>query len=158
MREPILMNKEGREKLEAELKKLKYTDRPEIVAEIKRNRELGDLSENAEYHAAKDRQKVIEGRIAELQQKLLKIQIIDKDSIPTDKVYLYAKVLIRDLEDDEEIEYTIAPPDEVDLDNDIISVHSPIGKAFLGKSIGELVEVQVPAGVVKYEILKISRD
>ena len=158
MSEPILMTKEGRQKLEAELKKLKYQDRPEIVAEIKRTRELGDLSENAEYHAAKDRQKVIEGRIAELQQKLLKIQIIDKDSIPTDKVYLYAKVLIRDLEDDEEIEYTIAPPDEVDLDNDIISVHSPIGKAFLGKSIGDIVEVDVPAGVVKYEILKITRD
>ncbi len=158
MSEPILMSKEGRQKLEAELKSLKFKDRPEIVAEIKRTREMGDLSENAEYHAAKDRQKVIEGRIAELQQKLLKIQIIDPDKIPTDKVYLYAKVLIKDLEDDEEIEYTIAPPEEVDLDNDIISVQSPIGQAFLGKAVGEIVEVQVPAGVVRYEIIKISRD
>ena len=158
MSEPILMSKEGRQKLEAELKKLKYQDRPEIVAEIKRTRELGDLSENAEYHAAKSRQKTIEGRIAELQQKLLKIQIIDPSSIPTDKVYLYAKVLIRDLEDDEEIEYTIAPPDEVDMDNDIISVNSPIGQAFLGKAVGEFVKVQVPAGVVEYEILRITRD
>ncbi len=158
MSEPILMSKEGRQKLEAELKSLKFKDRPEIVAEIKRTREMGDLSENAEYHAAKDRQKVIEGRIAELQQKLLKIQIIDPNSIPTDKVYLYAKVLIKDLEDDDEIEYTIAPPEEVDLDNDIISVQSPIGQAFLGKAVGEIVEVQVPAGVVKYEIMKISRD
>ncbi len=158
MSEPILMSKEGRQKLEAELKSLKFKDRPEIVAEIKRTREMGDLSENAEYHAAKDRQKVIEGKISEIQQKLLRIQIIDPSKIPSDKVYLYAKVLIKDLEDDEEIEYTIAPPEEMDLDNDIISVQSPIGQAFLGKGVGEIVEVQVPAGIMKYEILKISRD
>lgn len=158
MSEPILMSKEGRQKIEAELKNLKFKDRPEIVAEIKRTREMGDLSENAEYHAAKDKQKVIEGRIAELQQKLLKIQIIDPSKIRSDKVYLYAKVLIRDLEDDEEIEYKIAPPEEMDLDNDIISVQSPIGQAFLGKAVGEIVEVKVPAGIVKYEIMKITRD
>jgi len=158
MSEPILMSKEGRQKIEAELKSLKFNDRPEIVAEIKRTREMGDLSENAEYHAAKDKQKVIEGRISELQQKLLRIQIIDPSSIRSDRVYLYARVLIKDLEDDEEIEYTIAPPEEVDLDNDIISVQSPIGQAFLGKAVGDTVEVKVPAGVMKYEILKITRD
>lgn len=158
MSEPLLMSKEGRQKIEAELKSLKFNDRPEIVAEIKRTREMGDLSENAEYHAAKDKQKVIEGRISELQQKLLRIQIIDPSSIRSDKVYLYAKVLIKDLEDDEEIEYTIAPPEEVDLDNDIISVQSPIGQAFLGKAVGDIVKVKVPAGIMKYEILKITRD
>ncbi len=158
MSEPILMSKEGRQKIEAELKSLKFNDRPEIVAEIKRTREMGDLSEYAEYHAAKDKQKVIEGRIAELQQKLLKIQIIDPSTLPSDKIYLYAKVLIKDLEDDEEIEYTIAPPEEVDLDNDVISVQSPIGQAFLGKAVGDIVEVKVPAGIVKYEIMKITRD
>ena len=78
--------------------------------------------------------------------------------IPKDKVYLYAKVLVKDLEDDEEIEYMIAPPEEVDLDNDIISVKSPIGTAMLGKGVGEIVEIEVPAGTIKYEILKISRD
>lgn len=158
MSEKLFMSKEGRQKLEAELKKLKYTDRPAIVAEIKRAREMGDLSENAEYHAAKEQQKVIEGKIVEIQQKLLKIQIVDTDSIPTDKVYLYAKVLVKDLEDDEEIEYTIAPPEEVDLDNDVISVKSPIGTALLGKGVGEVIEVEVPAGTIKYEVMKISRD
>ena len=158
MSEPLFMSKEGRQKLEAELKILKYKDRPTIVAEIKRTREMGDLSENAEYHAAKDRQKVIEGKIVEIQQKLLRIQLIDPDTIPSDKVYLYAKVLIKDLEDDEEIEYKIAPQEEVDLDNDIISVKSPIGTALLGKGVGETVEVKVPAGTVKYEVLKITRD
>ena len=158
MSERLFMSKEGRQKLEAELKKLKYTDRPAIIAEIKRAREMGDLSENAEYHAAKEQQKVIEGKIAEIQQKLLKIQIIDKDSIPKDKAYLYAKVLVRDLEDDEETEYKIAPPEEVDLDNDVISVKSPIGTALLGKGVGEIIEVEVPAGTIKYEIMKISHD
>ena len=158
MSEPLFMSKEGRQKLEAELKKLKFEDRPTIVAEIKRTREMGDLSENAEYHAAKDRQKMIEGKIVEIQRKLLRIQLVDTDTIPSDRVYLYARVLIKDLEDDEEIEYTIAPADEVDLDKDIISVNSPIGAALLGKAVGETVEVDVPAGTVKYEILKISRD
>jgi len=158
MSEPILMSKEGRQKIEAELKSLKFNDRPEIVAEIKRTREMGDLSENAEYHAAKDKQKVIEGRIAELQQKLLRIQIIDPNTLASDKVYLYAKVLIKDLEDDEEIEYTIAPPEEIDLDNDVISVQSPIGQALLGKAVGEIVKVKVPAGIMKYEVLEITRD
>ncbi len=158
MTEPIYMSREGLLKLEAELKKLKYDERPEIVAEIKRAMEMGDLSENAEYHAAKEKQTHVERKIADLTFKLARARTVDADQIPTDKVYLFAKVKVKDLNHDDEIEYTVAPPDEVDLDNDIISVKSPIGAALLGKAIGDVVEISVPAGQLKYEILSISRD
>ncbi len=158
MSEPIYISKEGLRKLEAELKRLKFEERPKLVAEIKRARELGDLSENAEYHAAKEAQAHLERKIAELEYKLSRVQTIDTDQIPDDKVYLFAKVLVKDLRDGEEIEYTIVPPDETDVDNDIISVKSPIGAAMLGKAVGDVVEINVPAGVIKYEILKITRE
>ncbi len=156
--EPIYMSKEGRVKLEQDLHKRKYTDRPAIVAEIKRAMEMGDLSENAEYHAAKEAQTHIERKIAELEEKLSRVRIIDTDQIPTDKVYLYAKVLVKDLDRGEEIEYTVAPADEADVDNDIISIKSPIGAGLLGKGVGEVAEIKIPVGILKYEILKISRD
>jgi len=158
MSEPIYLSKEGRLKLEAELKRLKYEERPKYVAEIKRAREMGDLSENAEYHAAKEAQTHLERKIADLEYKLSRVRTIDAKQIPDDKVYLFAKVLVKDQRTGEEILYTIAPPDETDVDNDVISVKSPIGAALLGKAVGEVVEVTVPAGVLKYEILKISRD
>ncbi len=152
------MSKEGLLKLEAELKRLKFEERPKIVAEIKRARELGDISENAEYHAAKEAQGHLERKIAEVQAKLARVRSVDADQIPTDKVYLFAKVLIKDHKSGEEILYTIAPPEEIDIDNDVISVKSPIGAALLGKAVGEVIEIQVPAGLLTYEILQISRD
>jgi len=158
MSEPVYLSKEGRLKLEAELKKLKYEDRPEVIAEIKRTMEMGDLSENAEYHAAKEKQGHLERRIAELEDKISRIVSVDMDKIPKDKVYLFSKVTVKDMKDGEEIEYTIAPPDEVDVDNDIISVKSPIGQGLLGKKVGETAEIKVPAGLLKYEIVKITRD
>jgi len=151
------MSKEGVVKLEAELKRLKFTERPKISNEIERARQLGDLSENAEYHAAKEAQGHVERKIAELQERLARVQIIDTDAIPTDKVYLYAKVLVKDHRFDEEIEYTLVPPDEADADNDIISIESPVANAMLGRAVGDIVEIPVPAGKLKYEILKISR-
>ena len=158
MTEPIYLSKEGRLKLESELKRLKFEERPKLVAEIKRTMELGDLSENAEYHAAKEAQTHLERKIAELEDKLTRVLSVDTDKIPSDKVYLFAKVLVKDLGDDEEILYTIAPPDETDVDNDIISVKSPIGAALLGKAVGDVVSIDVPAGQIKYEVLKITRD
>ena len=143
--------------MEAELKKLKYEDRPFIVAEIKRSMEMGDLSENAEYHAAKERQKVIEGKIAEIQMKLARVQVIDTDKVPEGKVFLFTKVLIKDMDDGEEILYTISPPDEADMNNDIISVESPIAQAMIGKEVGDTFEINVPAGKLRYTILEISR-
>jgi len=140
------------------LKRLKFEDRPKLVAEIKRTMELGDLSENAEYHAAKESQTHLERRIAELEDKLSRVVSVDIDKIPSDKVYLFARVTVKDMADDEEIIYTIAPPDETDVDNDVISVKSPIGAALLGKSVGDKVEITIPAGKIKYEIMSIDRD
>jgi transcription elongation factor GreA len=137
---------------------MKFEERPRLIAEIKRTMELGDLSENAEYHAAKETQTHLERKIAELEDKLSRVRTIDIDQIPSDKVYLFAKVRVKDLSDGEEIEYTVVPPDEADVDNDIISVKSPIGQALLGHAEGDVVEFAVPAGQVRYEILRISRD
>jgi transcription elongation factor GreA len=156
MSEPVYLSKEGRIKLETELKRLKFTERPAIVAEIKRCMEMGDLSENAEYHAAKGAQKVLEGKIAELEDKLSRVRSVDTDQIPKDKVYLFAKVTVKDQKDGEEIMYTIAPPDEANPDEDIISVKSPIGQALMGKAVGEAVEIEVPVGLLKYKIMSIE--
>jgi transcription elongation factor GreA len=144
--------------MEAELKRLKFEERPKLVAEIKRTMEMGDLSENAEYHAAKEAQTHLERKIAQLEDKLTRVRSVDTDQIPTDKVYLFAKVLVKDMRDGEEIEYTLVPADEADVDNDIISVESPIGRGLLGKAEGEKVAISVPAGTLNYEIVKISRD
>ncbi len=152
------MSKGGIVKLENELKNLKFKERPKIVAEIKRTMELGDLSENAEYHAAKEEQKHLERKIAQLELKLSRVQVVDVDAIPTDKVYLFANVIVKDESDGEEIEFKIVPPGEDDAMNDIISVQSPIGTALLGKKEGETAEIKVPAGIIKYKILKIYRD
>jgi len=155
---PVYLSKDGLRKLEKELKELKTVQRPQIISEIKRAMEMGDLSENAEYHAAKEAQTHIERKIAELEDKLSRARSIDTANIPTDKAYLFAKVLVRDLSDDEEIEYTLAPPDETDVDNDVISIQSPIGKALLGKAVGDKIKIKVPVGEIAYEIMKISRD
>lgn len=158
MREPVYLSRNGLSKLEAELKELKYTERPKIVAEIKRARELGDLSENAEYHAAKEAQGHLERKIAEIEDKLSRARVIETDKIPDDKAYLFSKVTVKDLDDGEEIEYVLAPAEEADVDNDIISVKSPIGAGLLGKAVGEVAEISVPRGVIKYEIVKITRE
>lgn len=158
MTERLYMSKDGIRKLELELKRMKFEERPRIVAEIKRTMEMGDLSENAEYHAAKEAQTHIERKIADLEHKLSRVQMIDTDKLPTDKVYLYAKALVKDLSDGEQIEYTIVPADEADVEKDIISIQSPIAQGLLGKAVGETAEIEVPAGTIKYEVLKISRD
>ncbi|MFQ5607573.1 MAG: transcription elongation factor GreA [Candidatus Zixiibacteriota bacterium] len=157
-REPIYLSAEGREKLENELKQLKTKERPRIVAEIARAMQMGDLSENAEYHAAKEEQEHLERKIGEVEDKLSRVRSIDIDKIPTDKVYLFAKVLVKDLDKKQVIEYKIMPPDEVDHDQDEISVKSPIGMGLLGKSVGDKVEIQVPVGTLRYQIKEISRD
>ena len=158
MSEPIYLSKEGRLKLEAELKRLKFEERPKLVAEIKRAREMGDLAENAEYHSAKEAQTHLERKIAELEFKLARVRTVDTEQIPGDKIYLFAKALVKDRESGEEIEYMIVPPEEADVDKDIISVKSPIGAGLLGKAVGDVVEINVPAGVLKYEVLKITRE
>jgi len=156
--EPVYLSKDGRIRLEQELRRLKTEERPRLLAEIKRTMEMGDLSENAEYHAAKEAQGHMERKIAELEDKLSRVRSVDTDRLPSDKAYLFAKVAVKDLDRGDKIEYTLAPPDEADADNDIISIKSPIGAALLGKGIGDKIEIKVPAGIIRYEILGVSRD
>ena len=158
-REPVYLSKDGRNKLEQNLLKLKTVERPRIVAEITRAMHLGDLSENAEYHAAKEYQQHLERQIADLEDKLSRVRSVDLDKIPTDKAYLFAKVQVQNLDKKKEkIVYKLMPPEETDVDNDEISVKSPIGVGLLGKSVGDEVEIQVTVGLLRYKILKISRD
>ncbi len=150
------MSEEGYEKLKAELHKLKYTDRPAVVQDIKTAREHGDLSENAEYDAAKEAQTHLERQIGELEYKIVHAKIVKRDEVAKGKAYLFAEVTVIDLDDDEEEVYTLVAPDEVNLDENHISIKSPIGQGLLGKEAGDEVTIQVPAGTLKYKITKIK--
>jgi len=154
--DPIYMSEEGYEKLRADLHRLKYTDRPAIVGEIKKARELGDLAENAEYHAAKEAQRLLERQISEMEFKIAHAKVIKRDEVAKDKAYLFAKVTVIDLDLDEEEVYTLVPPEESNPDGSHISIKSPIGQGLLGKQIGDEVTIQVPAGLLKYKITKIE--
>lgn len=153
---PIYMSEEGFEKLKAELHRLKYTDRPAVVAEIKKAREHGDLAENAEYDAAKETQTLVERQIADLEFKIAHARVVKKDEVAKDKAYLFASVTVVDLDDDEEEIYTLVPVEEADPDKNHISIKSPIGKGLLGKGVGEEVAIEVPAGTIRYRITKID--
>lgn len=147
----------GAEKLKAELQQLKSVARPEVIAAIAEARSHGDLSENAEYEAAKDRQGFIEGRIAELESKLSHAQIIDPKEIHAEgKIVFGATVTVFDLETDEEATYQIVGDDEADIKIGKISVNSPIARAMIGKEEGDVAEVQAPSGVREYDILNVQ--
>ncbi len=153
----IYLSKDGVEKLQKELHQFKTVERPKVVSEIKTAREFGDLSENAEYHAAKEKQVFIERKIAELEDTLTRVQVLDDKDIDTSKAYLLSTVRVRDLEDGEELEYTLVSAEEADVDQNRISIQSPIGKGLLGKAVGDKVEIKVPVGVIEYEIVDVSR-
>ena len=147
----------GAEKLKAELQQLKSVARPEVIAAIAEARSHGDLSENAEYEAAKDKQGFIEGRIAELESKLSHAQIIDPTEIHAEgKIVFGATVTVSDLETDEEATYQIVGDDEADIKTGKISVNSPIARAMIGKEEGDIAEVQAPSGVREYDILTVQ--
>ncbi|EGK11556.1 transcription elongation factor GreA [Kingella kingae ATCC 23330] len=147
----------GAERLKAELQQLKSVARPEVIAAIAEARSHGDLSENAEYEAAKDRQGFIEGRIAELENKLSHAQIIDPKEIHADgKIVFGATVNLMDLDSDEESCYQIVGDDEADIKLFKISVNSPIARALIGKEEGDVAEVQAPSGIREYEILTVQ--
>ncbi len=157
MSERIPMTREGYDKLVKELDHLKTAKRREIADDIARARAFGDLKENAEYDAAKNQQAMNERKIADIENKLVSIQIIDESKIPKDRVFIGAKVLLKDLKNQEEFSYSIVPQDEADFDEGKISVSSPIAKGLLGLKVGETAEIKIPAGVLKYKVLKISR-
>ena len=147
----------GAEKLKAELQQLKSVARPEVIAAIAEACSHGDLSENAEHEAAKDRQGFIEGRIAELESKLSHAQIIDPKEIHAEgKIVFGATVTVSDLETDEEATYQIVGDDEADIKIGKISVNSPIARAMIGKEEGDVAEVQAPSGVREYDILNVQ--
>jgi transcription elongation factor GreA len=154
----VYLTKEGYKKIRGELERLQTKERPVVIKAISTAREFGDLSENAEYHAAKERQAFLESKIAELSDKLLRSEIIDERKMPKDKAYLGATVTLKDLKSGQEIVYTLVSTDESDYEQNKISTQSPIGRALLGKGIGEQVEAKVPVGTLHYEILSISRD
>ena len=152
----IPMTPEGYQKLEEEFERLLKVDRPKNIKAIAEARAHGDLSENAEYHAAKERQSFIEGRIQELKSKLALADVIDPTKISQDRIAFGAKVKILDLETDEEKTFILVGPDEADAKNGKISISSPVGKALLNKGIGDVVQIKAPAKTMEYEILEIN--
>lgn len=151
------LSREGFEKLEAELRDLKTRGRKEMAEEIAEARAKGDLSENAEYDAAKEAQGMLEKRIAELENALANARILDEEDVKTDKAYLLSTVTIYNHTVDKEVKYTLVSKDEADFSKNKISIESPIGKAILGSEVDEIVKVDVPAGKLKLEIKNIER-
>ncbi len=153
----VYLTREKLSELEQELRELKTTGRKSIAAKIAEARGHGDLSENAEYDAAKEEQQHHEMKIARLEGTLARAKIIEAKDLPNDKIYILTKVKLKDLKTQEQCEYLLVSPEESNFEMNKISVTSPIGKALLGKKKGESVEIKVPVGILKYEILDISR-
>ncbi|MEC5206268.1 MULTISPECIES: transcription elongation factor GreA [Vogesella] len=146
----------GAEMLKAELQRLKSVERPSVIEAIAEARAQGDLSENAEYEAAKERQAFVEGRIAELEAKVSNAQIIDPTELNADgRVVFAATVKLLDLESDEEVTYQIVGDDEADIKEGKVSINSPISRAMIGKEAGDVAEVMAPGGIREYEILDV---
>lgn len=143
-------------KLQEELERLLKVDRPKNIKNISEARAHGDLSENAEYHAAKEQQSFLEGRIQELKTKLALADVIDPAKISQNRIAFGAKVKVMDLDTDEKKTFRLVGPDEADVKSGRISISSPVGKALLNKEIGDIVNVKAPAKTMEYEILEIS--
>lgn len=153
----IPLTKRGADQLRDELQRLKSVERPAVINAIAEARAQGDLSENAEYDAAKEKQGFIEGRIAEIESKLSAAKIIDPSSLDADgRVVFAATVELEDLESGDTVKYQIVGDDEADLDHGLISVSSPIARALIGKTEGDVAAVQAPSGVREYEIISVS--
>ncbi len=154
--EKIPFTHSGLELLKAELSKLKKEDRPAVIKAIAAAREHGDLSENAEYHAARDRQSFIEGRVAELEDVTSRAEVIDPTKVTGKIVTFGTSVVVADEDTDQESKYSIVGPYEADLSQGLISTSSPIAKAMIGKRVGDSAEVDTPRGAKSYEIIKIK--
>jgi transcription elongation factor GreA len=153
--ERIPVTPEGYEAIRRDLEKLKRVDRPENIRAIEEARSHGDLSENAEYAAAKDRQGFIEGRISELEYKLAVLEIIHPHNLPKDRAVFGSRVLLENLETGQDVEYQLVGPDESDVENGRISIVSPLGRAILGRKPGDELVVEVPGGKRAYELVEI---
>lgn len=148
---------EGLAKLKDELAQLTNVERPKVIAAIAEARDKGDLSENAEYDAAKEAQGLLEMRIAEMQNLIANARILDESTLDTSKVLIYSIVTVKNLVKNKEIQYTLVPETDADFKAGKISVASPVAKGLLGKKEGDIVEITVPAGLLRLQILKIER-
>jgi transcription elongation factor GreA len=148
---------EGLQKLKDELHQLRMVERPRISAQIAEARDKGDLSENAEYDAAKEAQGLLEARIAKMEVLVSNARLIDDSQMDNSKVFILSRVKLKNLNNAMTVEYTLVAENEANLADKKISVDSPIGKGLLGKKVGDIAEVQVPAGKIKFEILEITR-
>lgn len=157
MNQIVYYSAESLEALKQELMELETVQRPKISAAIAEARDKGDLSENAEYDAAKEAQGLLELKISKLKQLIANARILDESKIDTSKILLYSKVRFKNLINNLELEYTLVPESESDLKSGKVSVTSPIAKGMLGKRKGEVIEVQAPAGTLTFEILDVTR-
>ncbi len=153
--ERIPITKQGYENLKNELGRLKTVERPENIKAIEEARAHGDLSENAEFEAAKDRQGFLEARINDLSYKIANADVIDPETLSKDKVVFGCRVMLENIDTEESVEYQIVGPDESDIEKGRISVSSPLGKAMLGKKPGDEITVQAPGGKRYYELVEI---
>ena len=152
----IYLSREGMEKLKDELNYLKSTERPKIINQIAEARDKGDLSENAEYDAAKEAQGLLEARIARLESELSKSRVLDEKNIDLSTAKLLTTVKIENIQSKQKMSYTLVSESEADLKNKKISISSPIGRGLMGKKVGEIVDISVPSGVIKFKILDIT--
>jgi len=157
MSEISYYSEEGFKNLKQELEQLEQIERPRVSQEISDARDKGDLSENAEYHAAKEEQSLLELKIAKLKNVVANARILDESQLDLSKILIHSIVKLRNTSNNMEVTYTLVADSETDLRNRKLSVNSPIGKGLLGKSIGDIAEIQVPNGTMKFEILEISR-
>ena len=157
MSEVSYYSEEGLKKLKQELEHLEQVERPRVSQEISDARDKGDLSENAEYHAAKEEQSLLELKIAKLKNVVANARILDESQLDLSKILIHSVVKIRNTANKMEFSYTLVADSETDIRNGKLSVNSPIGKGLLGKQVGDIAEIQVPSGIMKFEILEISR-
>jgi len=153
----VYLTRERIVELENELRDLKINGRAEMAQKISEARSHGDLSENAEYDAAKEAQQHLELKIAKLEQTLARARIIESKELPNDKIYILSRIKLQDLKTKEILSYVLVSPEEADFEKDKISVTSPLGKGLMGRTQGEKVKIKVPAGILEYKILEISR-
>ena len=158
MSERIPISRAGYGKLKAELDHLQYVEMPKLAEKVAAARSEGDLSENAEYHGAKESQGMLQAKINLLCDKLARASIVDMSKLPRDEVVFGATVVVKDLDGDDQEEFTLVGPGEEDYDNDKILVTSPIGQGLVGNKVGDRVEIEVPRGTLKFEILDIQFD
>ena len=156
MTDKFPMTKDGLKKLKDELEHLKITERPDVIKAISEAREHGDLSENAEYHAAREKQSFIEGRISELENKILRAEVIDTSNLDNSQVVFGATVEVTDINNEKKFTYRIVGTDEADIEKNLISISAPLCKAMMNKKVNDVIEVNTPSGSKEYIINSIK--